>query len=374
MAGGFEKLFPGDRLSKRERVERTLNHQPVDRVALHEQLSHNPRVIALYTGKKIDGFRYTLDDICAVIARTLDMCFPPVAPRGTERVTDEEGFVVQHDNWTSWRVSRPFGDEHGAAAWLRARIEKLRADERHPEQAAAAYRDEMLELQAKIGDTVILNYSHTGFCSVFDAMGLEIYTYFSYAYPEVLSEYLDLMIEREIERVHAVADRALSPAVLIPEDFATKQGPIFPPDFLKKYHYPGVERLAAAWHEHGIKVLYHSDGNYKKAIPELVACGVDGFYCLEPSCGMDVVELKNTWPEMVWAGGVDGVDLMERGTPEAVSAEVLRHIRETDALRTGGMFVASSSEINPPVKPENFRAMVEAAGELTNADFYVEDG
>ena len=100
-----------------------------------------------------------------------------------------------------------------------------------------------------------------------------------------------------------------------------------------------------------------------------MATGVDGFYCLEPGCGMDIVALKNTWPEMVWAGGVDGVDLMERGTPEAVRAEVRRHIEETDALATGGMFVASSSEINPPIPPENFRAMVAAVGELRNPIF-----
>ena len=68
--------------------------------------------------------------------------------------------------------------------------------------------------------------------------------------------------------------------------------------------------------------------------------------------------------------GIDGVDLMERGTPEQVRRAVHRDIRETDALRTGGMFVASSSEINPPIKAENFRAMVDAVGELTNPDFH----
>ena len=77
------------------------------------------------------------------------------------------------------------------------------------------------------------------------------------------------------------------------------------------------------------------------------------------SCGMDIVEFKNTWPRMVWSGGVDGVDLMERGTADQVREEVRRHIVETRALETGGMFVASSSEINPPIPPENFRAMVE---------------
>lgn len=156
---------------------------------------------------------------------------------------------------------------------------------------------------------------------------------------------------------------------LIAVDFATKQGPIFPPPFLSEFHYPNIKRLAEAWHEHGVKALYHSAGNWKKVIPELIACGVDGFYCLEPNCGMDIVEFKNTWPEMVWAGGMDGVDLMERGAPEQVKAEVHRHIRETNALATGGMFVASSSEINPPIPPENFRAMLEAVGEMRNADF-----
>jgi hypothetical protein len=98
-------------------------------------------------------------------------------------------------------------------------------------------------------------------------------------------------------------------------------------------------------------------------------CGVDGFYCLEMNAGMDVVELKNHYPDHVWAGGVDGVDLMERGTPEEVTAEVRRHIIETDVLNTGGMIVASSSEINPPVKTENFTAMVNACNTIKNPDF-----
>jgi uroporphyrinogen-III decarboxylase len=84
---------------------------------------------------------------------------------------------------------------------------------------------------------------------------------------------------------------------------------------------------------------------------------------------MEIVGLKRDWPGMVWSGGVDGVDLMERGTPDQVRAEVRRHILETRALETGGMFIASSSEINPPIPPENFRAMVEAVGELRNGRF-----
>jgi len=358
-----KRLFPSDRLTKRERVEATLNHQPVDRCAVLEQLSYNPRVIADWTGKAITGFDYTVDDICAVIRQTCDLVMPPVAPRGTARMTTPDGFVLLNDNWTTWHVSRPFTDPDGARDWLRRRTAGMKAAPFAAAQARADYRRGMLELQAKIGDTVILNFSGTGFCHPFDAMGLEIFTFFQLDYPEVLQSYLEASAACELRRVHAVADSALSPVILIPEDFATKQGPIFPPAFLHQFLFPYVKRVADAWHEHGVKALYHSDGNWKKVIPDLKACGVDGFYCLEPNCGMDIVELKNGWPELVWAGGVDGVDLMERGTPEQVRAEVRRHIRETRALATGGMFVASSSEINPPIPPENFRAMVEAVWE-----------
>jgi hypothetical protein len=365
----MEKLFPSDMLSKRERVERTLRHQSVDRVALHEQLSYNPGVISLYTGKKIDGYDYTVDDICWVIRQTMDMCFAPVSPRGTDRTTDEDGFVTQNDNWTGWHVSRPFSDVEGARGWLQHITQRIA---RAPFDAAAArraYRSSMSDLQGRIGETVILAYSMTGFCSVFDRMGLELFSYFIQDWPGAMTDFMEASAARELSRIEAVVDAELSPVILIPEDFSTKQGPIFSRDMLQRFHYPYVKMLVDAWHQHGILVIYHSDGNYRKAIPDLIDCGVDGFYCLEPNCGMDIVELKHTWPHMTWAGGLDGVDLMERGTPEQVRAEVHRHIRETRALEEGGIFIATSSEINPPIKPRNFKAMVDASGEIFNADF-----
>jgi hypothetical protein len=66
---------------------------------------------------------------------------------------------------------------------------------------------------------------------------------------------------------------------------------------------------------------------------------------------------------------VNGVDIMERGRPEDVKREVLRQIRETRALEEGGLFIASSSEINPPIPAENFKALVEAVGGEINRSF-----
>jgi hypothetical protein len=294
---------------------------------------------------------------------------PLVAPKGTERVETEDGFVLQNDNWQSWHAARPFKDEHGARDWLLGEIRRLRSDPFDARLARDEYRRSMTDWQAKVGDTVLLNFSFTGFCDVYDKMGLDLYTYVFVDDPEVLDEYMAVSVQCELRRIHAVADQELSPVILIPEDFCSKNGPIFSPDFCRRFHHEPVKRLTQAWHEHGIKVLFHSDGNYKAALDDLLACEVDGFYCLEPNAGMDIVVLKNAHPQVVWAGGVDGVDLMERGSPELVRAAVRRQILDTNALNTGGLLVASSSEINPPIQPENFRAMVETVGEIHNADF-----
>ncbi len=368
----FEKVFPTDRLSKRERVERTLNNRPVDRAVLHEQLSYNPGVIALYTGRPIAGFDYTLADIGEVIRKTMDACFPPVAPVGTGRVVDADGFVTQHDNWHSWTVSRPFHDVAGAREYLLRKTEEMHKARFDAQEERGRFRAYMLGLQRLVGETVIIDYSlGVGLCPCWSKLGLELFCYLYAEDPQVVTDYIETFTANDIRRLHAIADPSLSPVVLIAEDFATKQGPIFSPAFLRREHFPRVERLAEAWHQHGIKVLYHSDGNWRAVIPDLVACGLDGFYCLEPAIGMDIIALRRAWPQVTWAGGVDGVDLMERGTPEQVRRAVHRIIQETDALRKGGIFIDSSSEINPPIAPANFKAMVDAVGELLNPDLSV---
>lgn len=174
----MEQLFTSDRMCKRERVEAALCHQPLDRVPILEQLSYNPRVIAEWTGKAIAGFDYTREDVCTVIRQTCDLVMPPTAPSGTERVTTPDGFVLQRDNWTTWHVSRPFQDEHGACGWLRQRIHGLHDTAFDAEHARQVYHTSMRELQQQVGETVILNYSGTGFCRIYDAMGLEIFTFF----------------------------------------------------------------------------------------------------------------------------------------------------------------------------------------------------
>ena len=369
----FEKNFPTDKISKRERIELTFKHQAVDRVPIVEQLSYNSGVISLYTGKTFKGFDYTRDDVCEVVRKTTDLIMPPISPLGNNQYTTEDGFVVQNDQWNSWYLSRPFQNVEGARDWLIRKTEKLiqlkKQPQRHHYHIIAGAAFDLADLQKRIGETVLLNYSRTGFMDAYTQMGLELFAYLHADYPDVVVDFMKASVAQELLRIHAIADKELAPVVLIPEEFAIKQGPTFPPKMLALYQYPHVKTLTDAWHEHGVMVMFASGGNYRKVIPELLDCNLDGFYGLEPACEMEIVDLTKRYPGAVWAGGVDGTDLMERGTPEQVKAEVHRQIQETNALQRGGMIIGSSSEINPSIKPENFRAMVEAVGEMQNPSF-----
>lgn len=362
----FEQLFITDSISKRERVEHALNHESLDRVPIHDQLSYNPDVIAALTDKPIRGFDYTIKDIGMAVSRSLDMTFPIIKPRGTDTITDEDGFVYRNDNWTTWHISRPFDDIIGASDWLKLCIsrEKHRAKVFNRSQAREKYHDRIIKMQQLVGDTVIFDYpAGTGFCYLYDRIGLGLFSYLAYEKPVLIREYIQLHTENAVNFIQAVGDNRLSPVILIAEDFATKQGSIFSPSMLKEFHLDFLSPIVDAWHDKDLIVIYHSDGNYKKTIPSLIECNVDGFYCLEPNCGMNIVELKQKWSDMVWMGGIDGVDLMERGAPSEVFDEVQRQIKQTDALKNGGIFIGSSSEINPSIPAHNFLAMIKAVGD-----------
>jgi hypothetical protein len=346
-----------------------LNFQPVDRVVLHDQLSYNPGVIAYYTGQSITGFNYTRADVGMAIRKTLDACFLPVNPLGRQRFTDANGFTYQNDEWNTSLVGRPFSDVAGARAYLQRKITAMQSASFNAEQERTVYRAYMHDLQSLVGDTVVIDFSiSVGFCDCWSLLGLELFSYLYAEDLQVIVDYVTAHTDYSVRKVHAVADPELSPVVLIAEDFASESGSIFSTVLLRKVHFPQVCRLTKAWHDYDVKVLYHSDGNWKRVIPDLVACEVDGFYCLEPSLGMDLVELRRDWPRHTWAGGVDGVDLLERGSPADVRREVHRQILETDALQAGGVFIGSSSEINPPIPLDNYRAMITAAGEITNRE------
>ena len=147
--------------------------------------------------------------------------------------------------------------------------------------------------------------------------------------------------------------------IVFGDDMAYNQGTIVAPDLLRELFFPYTRRIIEFIRGRGVPVLFHSDGYVMEILPDLIDMGIDGFQSIQPSAGMDIVELKKTvGHELVLMGNVD-VDLLGRGTPEAVAAEVRRLI---DEIAPGGGFILSSSNaLGRETSPENALAMYETA-------------
>jgi hypothetical protein len=359
-------------MSKRERVERTMACQETDRVPLYDLL-RNDAAFAHLTGEALPPLaadERTVTELNRIAGKAvgefLDMTrsvgFGPVEEKET---TDEFGFVYHHSPFekTSWIVERPFDDEKGASKFLIKWIVKVQDQTKAIAADPGAHRDRVhrtfLHTQSLIGDTVNLLTQHgTGLDDVRHLLGLELFSYLYADDPGLISEALETITVRNVAECHAIADTTLSPAVLTYGDIAYKHRLLHSPHFLRSEFYPRLKRLNDAWHEHGFKCLFHSDGYLMDAIDDLVEAGIDGLNPIETVAGMSLRELREkVGPRLFLAGGIDMSQLLSNGTPEEVRQVCQQAVRDAYP----GYMMGSTTEADNSCKLENLLVMQEVA-------------
>jgi uroporphyrinogen decarboxylase len=106
-----------------------------------------------------------------------------------------------------------------------------------------------------------------------------------------------------------------------------------------------------------VKVAYHSDGDVRRIIPELIEIGLDVLNPIQPA-SMDPAELKRQYGNrLCFWGTIDEQQTLPFGTPEEVRAEVLERLRTVG--QGGGLILAPTHHVQLDTPLENFRAMVE---------------
>ena len=349
-----------DQMSKRERVDATLNLQETDRTPIYDILI-NDATIEFFTGRfpptGEEGLKFRLQ----ATARMLDMTrMAEFAPQEPGEYTDAEGFAhYRQDRWIGGGLrKRPFCDEQGAKRWLAKALEPMRTP-LDVKAHAEGYRASRERVGGLLGDdTVVLAEYGPGLDWVRWSLGLELFSYLSVDDPALITEYIELYTAREIEKIHAVADRRDSPCALTYGDIACKGRLLHSPQWLRREFFPPLKRIQDALHEHGVKCLFHSDGYLMDVMPDLLASGIDGLNPIEVVAGMDLAELSRLYGGRIFfAGGIDMSQLLAGGTPEKVR-EVCRAAIDCAGP---GFFIGSTTELDNGSRLENILAMVEVA-------------
>ncbi len=143
------------------------------------------------------------------------------------------------------------------------------------------------------------------------------------------------------------------------DDFAGNQGLLMSPEQFKNIVYPSLKWLFKKWHECGLYIIKHSDGNLYPIIDLLIDAGIDCLHPIDPLAGMDLEKVKKDYGGKICImGNVNCAGSLVYGTREDVINEVKNCIKV--AGTGGGYILSSSNSIPKSVKVDNYLAMVEA--------------
>jgi len=205
--------------------------------------------------------------------------------------------------------------------------------------------------------------SSTGiFESVWMLMGFESFSFALVENPDLVERMFDTLGRLHYDIFRTAADIDNVGAMWYTDDLAYTEGLLVSPDVLRRHVFPWMRKMKQVCVEKDIPMLFHSDGDLREIMDDLLDTGINALHPIEPKA-MDINELKRTVGDRVCLiGNIDLGYTLTRGSPEEVRAEVRRRI--ADLAPGGGYCVGSSNTVTNYVPLENFKAMIEAAFEF----------
>lgn len=192
-----------------------------------------------------------------------------------------------------------------------------------------------------------------------DLMGFEVFSLALADDPELVSRMFDRVGELVYSVFLNIMDHECVDAIWFCDDIAYTGGLTISPDVLRRHVFPNYKRMAGICRDRGLPVIYHSDGDLRQMMDDLIDVGINALHPIEPKA-MDISELKRELSGVLCLiGNIDLGYTLTRGTPEDVEREVRQKIEQI--APGGGYCLGSSNSIPDYVPLENYRAMIESA-------------
>lgn len=231
----------------------------------------------------------------------------------------------------------------------------------------AGLRDRALALKKDTPYAVVSGISGVVYEICWYLRGLEQWFCDLMTQPEFCEAMLDQTLRFWMDWFRAFLDEVgdLVDVIMIGDDLAGQNGPLFKPELYRRLVKPRHKRLVQYIRSRThAKIWYHTCGSCVDFIPEIID---NGAHILNPvqisARHMDAADLKARFGNQIvfWGGGVDSQHILPRGTPEEVAANVRQNLQ---AFMPGGGYVFNNvHNIQGEVPPENIVAMYDTAYE-----------
>jgi uroporphyrinogen decarboxylase len=154
--------------------------------------------------------------------------------------------------------------------------------------------------------------------------------------------------------------------IMIGDDLAGQNGPMFSPGFYRSVVKPRQRRVVDVIRKMtDAGIWYHTCGSCRQFIPDLIDNGINILNPIQTSArDMEAEALKKEFGSRIafWGGGIDAQHVLPYATPAQVRGEVEKSLR---IFKPGGGYVfCNCHNIQPEVPPENVVALYDAALEF----------
>lgn len=173
---------------------------------------------------------------------------------------------------------------------------------------------------------------------------------------------LDRIVEIQLVLIHRFIDLGVDGGYF-GDDYGAQKNMLFSPKLWRRLIKPRLAQLFAPFHEAGLPVIMHSDGDIDKIMPDLVEIGLNVFNPVQPEV-TDHVWLRQTFGnKLAYYGGVSTQTVLPFGTPEAVRTATRECARNLASDNTG-LLIAPSHRMMVDIPMANVEAFMEVCAEL----------
>jgi len=346
-------------MTKRERMMAALNFERPDRVPIIQGWLIDDVHYQALAGASAEEFWADREGVAIRAYQALDvdalqMICLPSAPGEFRGGLDKERYESYQERYRSAE------DVLAYAQSLPDPAEAARAFD------ADAWADEFEQkvhlMRSRIGDIVWLptlwDIIHPTF-EWYPVFGYENYLLFLTLYPEAADRFFAIhaatgrLKSEKAAALYAKLD--MVPLTLVGTDTCGSNGPIMPVTFLRECYFPHVAHALEPVHEAGIRTVWHSDGDIRPIVDEVLKCGVGGFQGFQVEYGVDIADLAAhrtlSGDPLTIFSGMSVTTNLPHGTVDDVRREMERVIDVFS--KECALFICPSSNVLPDCPLEN---------------------
>jgi len=148
-------------------------------------------------------------------------------------------------------------------------------------------------------------------------------------------------------------------AIALGQDYGFNSGPFVSPATFARIYAPALLRRCEIVHGLGLPCLFHSCGNNRLILDQMVDAGIDAYQAIQPIERIE--EIKRLFGDRITLWGGVSTDTLARGTPEQVRHQALFTLKH--CAPGGGLILSSSHSLVVRTPLANYRALLDCACE-----------